>query len=91
MKSEAKVINYKLNVQPDKEIRKQSNIDLNREEDHDNILRNKESDILLPKYNFEIPYQISYPSREEWLLNKYDKQNVTKFFKSRSKSYKLLC
>ena len=65
MKSEAKIINYKLNVHPDKEIRKLSNIDLNREEEHDNILKNKESDILLPKYNFELPYQISIPSREE--------------------------
>ena len=86
MKSEAKVMNYKLNSHPDATIRKLSNIDLNREQEHDSILRNKESDILLPKYNFEFPYQVIIPSREEWILNKYDERNATNFFTDGSKT-----
>ena len=86
MKGEAKVVNFKLNVHPDTEIRKLSNIDLNREQENDNVLKNKRSDILLPRYNFEFPYQVLIPTREEWLLNKYDEQHGTKFFTDGSKT-----
>ena len=47
---------------------------------------NKESDIILPEYNFEFPFQVIIPSREEWILNKYDQQSASNFFTDGSKT-----
>ena len=86
MKSEAKVFNYKLNIHPDSTIQKLTYTSLNKEQENDNILRIKESDIMLPKYNFEFPYQVTIPSREEWASKSYDEQEGTKFFTDGSKT-----
>ena len=57
-----------------------------KEQENDNILGIKKSDIMLPKYNFELLYHVTFPSKEEWLSKRYDEQEGTKFFTDGSKT-----
>ena len=59
---------------------------MNKEQENDCVLKSPFSDIILPTYNFEIPYQVEIPSREEWLSGKYIEKGDKRFYTDGSKT-----
>jgi len=87
MKSQAKMMNYKLSTHEKFYYRKLTDEYLDKEQNLDSVLKNKDSDFMLPKYNFDTQFNITIPSRSEWQLNQIDKAvDAIKYYTDGSKT-----
>ena len=66
MKMEAKITNYKLSTNENRFLRKLTDEHLDKEQQDDPVLNLKNSDFMKPKYNFDLPFKVEIPTRQEW-------------------------
>jgi ribonuclease HI len=88
MEAEAKVVNYKLRSNENKQLKKLSDETLDNEMEKDTILNNKDMDLMIPWYNFERPFKVTIPTRDEWMKNNFDRKrrkNAIYFYTDGSK------
>ena len=69
MKMEAQITNYKLRTNENPFMRKLTDEHLDKEQEEDSVLKLKNSDFMKPKYHFDLPFKVTIPTRQEWVIN----------------------